>query len=91
MAAMGGRPVGSRNKPKGEEKALDKYMIGGEEMLKKGLEKIFSEIEGLRKEMRGDMERLKEQMGRREDSKRRGKKKRERRMAGRKKKIRRKN
>lgn len=59
---MAGRPTGNKNKPKGEEKALDKYMLGGEETLTKGVAKICSEIEVLRREMKGEMGKLKKQM-----------------------------
>lgn len=59
---MAGRPNGSKNKPKGEEKALDKYIMGGEETLTNGVAKICSEIEALRRKMKGEMEKLKEQM-----------------------------
>lgn len=58
MATMVGRPAGSKNKPKGEEKAIDKYMVGGEEAWKSGVEKIIAEI----REMRGEMESFKEQL-----------------------------
>ncbi|XP_070162472.1 golgin subfamily A member 6-like protein 22 [Polyergus mexicanus] len=62
MAPMSGKQTVSKSKSKGEEKSLDKYITGGEEIWRRGLEKIIMEIEVLRKEMREEMEGMKEQM-----------------------------
>lgn len=40
-----GRPAESRNKAKGEENIIDKYMSDSEEVWKRGIEKIIVEIE----------------------------------------------
>lgn len=59
-----GRPAGNKNKPKEMENVIDKYMSGTEEVWKKGIEKIMTEIEKMRREVRGEMEGMKEEIGR---------------------------
>lgn len=61
MAPTTGKQTASRSKSKGEEKTMEKY-VTGEDMWRKGLEKIIREIEEMRREMREEMERMKEQI-----------------------------
>lgn len=62
MAPMAGRPTGSKNKPKGDEHAIEKYVVGGEEIWKKGFGKVINKIEEMRREVRGKMEKIKEEI-----------------------------
>lgn len=59
---MAGRSTRSKNKPKGDEHAIEKYVIGGEEIWKKGFEKVINAIEEMRREVRGEMEKMKEEI-----------------------------
>lgn len=70
--APAGRSTGSKNKAKGEDNVMDKYMIGGEELWKRGIEKILAEMEEMeemrnemreeRKEMRREMKKMMDQL-----------------------------
>lgn len=42
------RPAGSKNKAKGKENVIDKYMSGGEEAWKGEKEKIIMEVEEMK-------------------------------------------
>lgn len=67
-----------RSKDKEEEGEMEKYITGREKIWKKILEKIFMEIEEMRKEMRKNMEEMRgkmyEERKRREEDRRRKKK-----------------
>jgi len=52
------RKTGEKNKMRGEKNAMTKYVSGGEE----GLEKIIREIDEMRKEIRGEREKMKEEI-----------------------------
>lgn len=59
MAPPAGRQTAGRdakNKGKGEESMLEKYVKGGEEVWSKGLKKILLEI--LRRDMKEEMEKM---------------------------------
>lgn len=62
--ALRGRSAGNRSRQRGEENEIDKYMIGGEEVWKKGFGKIMEMIEELKGEMKGELEKWKEEVGR---------------------------
>jgi len=64
MAPMVGRPLGSKNKQKGDSStsALEKYMTGGDEEWKKGLEKIIAELGEMRREAREVRKEMKEEL-----------------------------
>lgn len=57
-----GAMAGYKNKPKEMENVMD--MSGTEEVWKKGTEKIMTEIEEMKREIRGEMEGMKEEIGR---------------------------
>jgi len=64
MAPMVGRPLGSKNRQKGEgsTSAMEKYMTGGDEEWKKGLEKIISELREMRREAKEVRKEMKEEL-----------------------------
>lgn len=53
-----GKQMTSRNKGKGEKKLMDKYITEGEEIEKKEVERILTEIEEMRKIMKEDIEEM---------------------------------
>lgn len=55
-------PPGRQARVKGDEGAMEKYVAGGEDGWKNGLERIIKEIGDLRSEMKGELEMMKEQM-----------------------------
>lgn len=58
MAPPAGKQMTSRNKGKREKKFMNKYITGGEEIEKKGVERILTEIEEMRKIMKEDIEKM---------------------------------
>lgn len=56
MASPVRKPVGTRNKGGREETTMDKFMAENDDIGKTGIERIITEIDGMRKIMRDDME-----------------------------------
>lgn len=52
--APAGRPAGSKNKAKGEDNVMDKYMTGNEEAWKRRIKKLLTEVVEMRNEVRRD-------------------------------------
>lgn len=62
MATMVGSPAGNnRSEQQGEEESLDRY-TGAEDIWRKGIEKIITVIEEMRRGMRREMEKMKERL-----------------------------
>jgi len=62
MAPPTSRQAGGRGKNQAEINSLEKYVTGGDEAWKASLERLIKEIEGLRKEVREEGVKMKEQM-----------------------------
>ncbi|KAG7196804.1 hypothetical protein KM043_016917 [Ampulex compressa] len=70
MTPAAGRQAAGReakNKGKGEENTMEKYVKGGEEVWSRGLEKILTEIDTLKRDMKEEIRAMKEEMEKRND------------------------
>lgn len=55
-------PAGRQARIKGDGTTIEKYVVGGEDIWKNGLERIIKEIKALRNEMSGYLKTMKKQL-----------------------------